>query len=471
MREKHEQELRELERAREESDRRHEALAPALEERTQELRDLERAREERATELEELARIRAEHEQEVEALAQAREEHERDVEALGRELKALVRVREEQEQELSELMRARAEHAQELEELARARAQQAQELEEITRARSEQAQELEALTKSRAEQERELAALKKLRAEELRELEALPKTPPAQPAAEIEPPPEPVAESPSAPEPAAEAHSDAVPAEPKHGEIALVGAPSAPAKERSPGEILRELAERMTAGDDFQVLGVAASSSDKEVYSAYLALLREVPEIDEGPATLVQAQKAKRVRSRLEAAYGNLQTQEKRRAYALLREEEESDRKAKPSAERALEGERWFRKGKAHLDGKRSDEAIEAFGMAAHLDPEQGEYASHLGYALYLSNPSDSVVRREAMEHLASGIKRSPRDALAHVFLGRIVKAKGDLDAPKRIFEKALRIQRDFHPAVQELRVLEMRERNSKGVLSRLIGR
>jgi hypothetical protein len=55
------------------------------------------------------------------------------------------------------------------------------------------------------------------------------------------------------------------------------------------------------------------------------------------------------------------------------------------------------------------------------------------------------------------------------VYLGRILKAKGDTEVAKKIFLKALRIKPDFHPAVRELRLLEMRER--KGVLSRLLGR
>jgi len=107
--------------------------------------------------------------------------------------------------------------------------------------------------------------------------------------------------------------------------------------------------------------------------------------------------------------------------------------------------------------------------MASHLDPEQGEYVSHLGYALYLSNPNDGVVQDEAMEHVACGIKRSPKHELSYVYLGRILKAKGDTEVAKKIFLKALRIKPDFHLASRELRLLEMRER--KGVLSRLLGR
>jgi tetratricopeptide (TPR) repeat protein len=209
--------------------------------------------------------------------------------------------------------------------------------------------------------------------------------------------------------------------EPGHGEIALVGT-AAPARDRDPiTASLRDLAKRVLGGNDFEALGIEPSASDLQVHRAYMAILQQIPKIEPTAANLVHSQKAKRIRNRIEAAYTNLRDEEKRRAYSLLQEEEEQDRKAKPSAERALEGERWFRKGKAHLEQKRSSDAVEAFGMASHLDPEQGEYASHLGYALYLTNPTDEVVQREAMEHLACGIKRSPRHELSYVFLGRIL--------------------------------------------------
>jgi tetratricopeptide (TPR) repeat protein len=264
--------------------------------------------------------------------------------------------------------------------------------------------------------------------------------------------------------------ADATPPDPAPGKAELASVRAAPALDHDQlSQSLRELAERVLAVDDFEALGISPAASDQEVRSAYESILHNVPEIEPTAANLVLAQRAKRIRGRIEAAYANLCDEEKRRAYSLVREEEEQDRKAKPSAERALEGERWFRKGKDHLERRRWDKAVEAFGMASHLDPEQGEYASHLGYALYLLNPTDEVVQREAMEHVACGIKRSPKNELSYVYLGRILKARGDIEVAKKIFLKALRIKPDFHPAVQELRVLEMRER--KGILGRLLGR
>jgi len=142
---------------------------------------------------------------------------------------------------------------------------------------------------------------------------------------------------------------------------------------------------------------------------------------------------------------------------------------AQSAGERAIEAERWFRDGKAFLAAKRFQQAAEAFGMASHLDPGEGEYAAHLGYSLYLTNPKDSLLERESLEHIARGIKQSPKRELSYVFLGRIFKAKGDLEMAAKVFRRALKIRPDCHPARQEMRLLEMRDAKKTSLFGRLL--
>jgi tetratricopeptide (TPR) repeat protein len=248
------------------------------------------------------------------------------------------------------------------------------------------------------------------------------------------------------------------------GAVAAVGAPDEISKR------LRELARRVTAGDDFEVLEVPVDVSEGALREAYRRRMAEIPDgALDSPDLGVRVQ-AERVRDRIESAYAHLNDPESRRAYSLLRKEEDQDRQAGTAAERALEGERWFRKGRGHLEQKRYEQAAEAFGMASHLDPGEGEYLSHLGYALFLSKPGNKVVQREAMEHVANGIKRSPTREISYIYLGRILKARGDEDAALKLFRRALRVRPDSHPALQEIRLLEMRKRKSKGILSRILG-
>ena len=138
-------------------------------------------------------------------------------------------------------------------------------------------------------------------------------------------------------------------------------------------------------------------------------------------------------------------------------------------ASRAFEAENWFRKGEGFLKAKKYSQAVEAFGMSAHHDPKAGEYAAHLGYSLFLSAPKDPVVLREALEHIAKGIKLSPQREMSYLYLGRIFRANGAADRARKMFERAVRIKPDFHAALQELRILNLREQKSSGFLNRLL--
>ncbi len=147
-----------------------------------------------------------------------------------------------------------------------------------------------------------------------------------------------------------------------------------------------------------------------------------------------------------------------------------ADRSRESPATRALDAESWFRKGRDLLKVKKYDQSVEAFGMSAHLDPSEGEYVAHLGYALYLSKPDNDLVRKEALEDIARGIKLSPDRELPYVYLGRIFKVQGELDKARKMFDRALKIRPHCREAAQEVRLMEMRDRKKKpGLLGRFL--
>jgi DNA-binding response OmpR family regulator/tetratricopeptide (TPR) repeat protein len=174
---------------------------------------------------------------------------------------------------------------------------------------------------------------------------------------------------------------------------------------------------------------------------------------------------ARRIQKGLDRRYGHLL---ERHAEAALTEEEEVEQAApEGSAARALEAESWFHKGREQLKAKMTDKAVEAFGMAAHLEPAEGEYVAHLGYALYVARPDDEMVRQEALEHIARGIKLSPDREISYVYLGRIFKVMGDNDVAKKMFSRALQIRPHCREASVELRLMESRERKKTSFLGR----
>ncbi len=232
---------------------------------------------------------------------------------------------------------------------------------------------------------------------------------------------------------------------------------------------LSALFQRIGSQDDFGVLGVSEQASDEEVRDAYERLVATIPS-DEVTADAENLRDvAERARKRIDLAFEHLQSGDSRRAHAALSREEQNVREKKEVASRAFEAENGFRKGEGFLKLKKYDEAVEAFGMSAHLDPGEGEYAAHLGYALFLSQPKDPIVLREALEHIATGIKLSPRRETSYVYLGRIFRANGAADRARKMFERAVRIKPDCHAALLELRILERCEQRSGGFLKRLL--
>lgn len=131
-----------------------------------------------------------------------------------------------------------------------------------------------------------------------------------------------------------------------------------------------------------------------------------------------------------------------------------AEQKAKEAADRSLEAENWFRKGRLCLREKAYAKAVEAFGMASHLDPGQGDYAAHLGYSLYLSNPNQTVVRREAMEHIAKGIKLSPDREMPYVYLARVFRETGDAESARKVLRRAAKMHPESLEVQRERRLL-----------------
>lgn len=289
-----------------------------------------------------------------------------------------------------------------------------------------------------------------------------------------EPAPPPAAQTPSA-TPAEPAPAPPVPAPrsaPKGMLRERVRAPDRVARERELERRVAELtalSEQLAERDDFAILEVCEESSDGDVQRAYQAklaldFLRLPAVLADDPAL---RDLVKQIRGCYAEAYQHLRTQDGRRVHAALGK---SPRSKPAEVERALDAEGWFRKGEAFLNARAYDKALEALGMAAHFDPEQGEYLSHLGYALFLSNPRDDLVRREAMEHMAKGIKLSPDRPVSYVFLARALKAHDDIRNAKRMLQRALKIDPDFHPALQEQRLLDTRRDRGKktGLLGRI---
>jgi tetratricopeptide (TPR) repeat protein len=106
--------------------------------------------------------------------------------------------------------------------------------------------------------------------------------------------------------------------------------------------------------------------------------------------------------------------------------------------------------------------------MAVHCDPSQGDYHAHLGYALYRSNPGVEVLRREALEHVAKGVKLAPGREKPLLFLGRIFRESGEIATAAKVLRRALELSPDSPALVQEMCLIQgTTKRSNRGFLAR----
>ena len=271
--------------------------------------------------------------------------------------------------------------------------------------------------------------------------------------------------------------------------------PAPPAESRAPAwnaeRALAELSafcEYIREKDDFDILGIDVDVTDAEVLYAYERLSDTLPSEAESAQLPELKDLAGEARERIDRAFDRLRLSSMRTVHAQLRSQVVKVRRQAPVpktpeqiaaekaarledlASRGLDAEAWFRRGNGHLQAKSYEPAVEAYGMAAHLDPKEGEYRARLGYAQFLHKPKDAVVLKEALENIAKGIKLSPDREKPYVYLGKIFRENGAEGRARKMFENALRIKPDCHEALQELGLLDQGQADSGKLLDRLKG-
>jgi CheY-like chemotaxis protein len=240
-----------------------------------------------------------------------------------------------------------------------------------------------------------------------------------------------------------------------------------------PGAIesrIDEIAKHLDSRDDFELFGIDEASADSEVRAAYDALLAAL-RLDGIPGEFEELEtRVRGLRRNLDQAYQRVRTADTRRLFGGLRkkkkrkkeDEPQSNQDERETGSRAVEAETWFRTGEGFLKHEEYAQASEAFGMALHLDPQQGDYSAYLGYAMYRSNPDNSIIRREALEHVAKGVKVAPDAEKPLLFLSRIFRETGETEMAIKVLRRALRANPDSPALVQEMCLAEPGSSQSK---------
>lgn len=234
---------------------------------------------------------------------------------------------------------------------------------------------------------------------------------------------------------------------------------------------LSALADKLHAGNFFELLGLPESAGPDAVRSAYEKLSAQVhPDRFSGESRTLK-ELAEQVFQRVTEAYEALSDPRRRQEHLLDRKRVEREASKHKQAERALEAEIAFRDGEAALRARDYEGALRCFGKALQLYPDEGDHHAHYGWALYLCHPDDSGMVGEALEHVRRGLKLASHREKPYLFMGRLYRAMGRADMAERMFTRAVQIQPECVEALRELRLINMRRQKSKGLIGRLLRR
>jgi len=231
------------------------------------------------------------------------------------------------------------------------------------------------------------------------------------------------------------------------------------------------MAERFRAQTYFEILGVDPDASDSAVEAAFVELAESShPDRFAGSSDAVR-EVAEEVFAHLSRAYETLRDPRSRAQYVLEVRREQRAAESEKKGQRALEAAAQFQRGMALLNARSYEDALERFGRALELNPDEGDYHTHYGWTLHLCHPSNSEMIEEAVEHVRRGIKLASHADRAYLFMGRLLRAMGKPAAAEKMFTRAVQIEPDCVEALRELRLINMRRERSKGLIRRMLRR
>lgn len=217
-----------------------------------------------------------------------------------------------------------------------------------------------------------------------------------------------------------------------------------------PDRIIRKRAV-IDSEDFFQVLGVSREADRTAIKAAYLEAVRKFhPDRLAALGRLDLRQDAEYVFRRVSQAYATLSDDRRRAAYLeqLLRGEALSQ----GEVARTLAVERAVSEGEVAIKQRDYPRAITLLAEARRLDPAHGEAMALHAWARVKAGQATLVELRPIFEE---AVRRAPRFARAHYYLGMALKQAGDLRRAIESFRRAVELDPNLTEAASEMRALQ----------------
>lgn len=190
--------------------------------------------------------------------------------------------------------------------------------------------------------------------------------------------------------------------------------------------------EKLEDLDFYQLLGIGSEANAAAIKASYLQSAKRYH-----PDALAKAgldgqtrQRANHVFAEISKAYSVLSNPRQRAEY----DESQRSTEGPIDAVRLANAESLYRKGEVLLRSGNFARAIEFLRPAVELWPDESDYCSALGWALYRKLPSEPLLARE---HLERAVELSPKNATAIHRLSIAVRSLGEAEEAEALLERA----------------------------------
>jgi curved DNA-binding protein CbpA len=202
------------------------------------------------------------------------------------------------------------------------------------------------------------------------------------------------------------------------------------------------LLEQLDDLDFYEILEISRDARTADVKRAYFKAAKRYH-----PDSLARLglgsikQPAAAVFSRMAEAYEVLSSDPKRADYDAALDSDGPD----VDVELLAQAETFFRKGEILVRMGDFRGALQFLDNAVQLWPDESNYQSTLGWALYKKTPAEP---ERAREHLEKALELTPDDAVVHFRLGMVLRALGESEAAQQALARA----KQLDPSASESR-------------------
>jgi tetratricopeptide (TPR) repeat protein len=232
------------------------------------------------------------------------------------------------------------------------------------------------------------------------------------------------------------------------------GFATAPEGERPDQALLRlsQLLEKLEKGNHFEALGIQRQGATAaEVKRNFFVLAKELhPDTVSDPAQAALREVKERLFARINAASSELGDDKKRKEY-----EEEVDGKAGAvDVARIFAAEENFQRAEILIKARKYKEGLGLLDKAIGLNDQEAEFYAWRGYARFLIASDRKAIFEETAGDCKKAIKMQEKCTPAHLFLGHMAKALGDLKLAGKCYERVLQLEPNHVEAQRELRLM-----------------